>query len=792
MSKAQLKRRVGELRPSQLIFTFGIGSIVELPYLSVMVMGLDDWHAATVGKILEPRLLQAVQQLREQVGGKIEFLAAPPVADEEHGKGPLSDGDRIGVPVSPFPNWVYCPYCNLLGPLNMGVFKLKANPFRPDRAQYVHENCQKAKTPPVLPARFLVSCNNGHLQDFPWREFLHQGVSCEGALKLYEFGTSGQASEVVLKCEGCGQTRNMSTAFAREQRGELGACQGRRPHLRDHTESCSEQLETVLAGSSNVWFPLRLSVLSIPESEDPLAQLVIAHQSDFSEVSVDKNAGLRDVGWIRKYNPIFEPYSATQIWDALQSLSGPSDQVLPEPDLKRPEWSLFSNPQLAPKGTDLELEDVVVPKGYERYFEKVVLAKRLREVHAFVGFTRLESEGDFGGLEDLPAERWVKLSRKAPTFVPATEVRGEGIFLQFRESLIESWLARPSVIARSQELFAAHEAWRRIRDIPNPDRHFPGMRYVLLHTFAHALMRQLALECGYSSASIRERLYSHEAQGNEERESMAGVLLYTATPDSEGTLGGLVETGRPENLVAHIQQALEVMGLCSSDPLCAEQLPLTSGLTLHGAACHACLFAPETSCERGNKYLDRNSLVPTLSGSLLGFFQELAPVGEVSPPAPKVVLELEGSIPILDFLADPGGKEVGRCNPEDFGVEEQPGLFAILAPHGLEQLVAPGTLCLLQELSADDELPPEESLVLVRHPSLKDPDWGPVSFRRFIHTPLSGPGNQVIEHQVTLRPRTSDKQKYRNQYLTFSPDEWSQWRPLGYWRAHAKAITEAQ
>ena len=141
---------------------------------------------------------------------------------------------------------------------------------------------------------------------------------------------------------------------------------------------------------------------------------------------------------------------------------------------------------------------------------------------------------------------------------------------------------------------------------------------MLLHSFAHALIRQFSLECGYTTASIRERIYCHPegAEGG----PAAGVLIYTAAPDSEGTLGGLVSLGEPEMLGRHLNQALEDLRLCASDPLCAENHPHRDGLTLHGAACHACVFAPETSCERGNKYLDRSVLVPTVDRDDPAFF----------------------------------------------------------------------------------------------------------------------------------------------------------------------------
>jgi hypothetical protein len=185
---------------------------------------------------------------------------------------------------------------------------------------------------------------------------------------------------------------------------------------------------------------------------------------------------------------------------------------------------------------------------------------------------------------------------------------------------VREWCAKWA--SREEVFLNAHRRWRSARQLDPLDAGFPGIRYVLLHSFSHALMRQLALECGYSAASLRERLYC--AEESDDGEAMAGVLIYTAAPDSEGTLGGLVSLGRPEQLDRHIDQALEEIQLCSSDPLCSEHSPGGHGDgTLHGGACHACLFAPETSCERGNRYLDRQTLVATVSNTSEPFFASL-------------------------------------------------------------------------------------------------------------------------------------------------------------------------
>ena len=801
---SEYDRRVGELRPSQLMFTFGIGSIVELPHLSVMVMGLDEWQP-NLTPLPEPRLLAAVQRYKDQLGGKITELAVPPTAASDGPFDPFSPEARVGVPISPFPGWMNCPFCNLLSRIDSGHFTLKGDPFRPDRVRYVHHNCSKAKSPTVLPARFLASCKSGHLQDFPWRNFLRGGKPCErgemcerSALRLYEFGTSGSAAEVLLKCDECGKSRNMAMAFAKEARGVLGQCEGQRPHLRDHSEACIESLETVLAGASNVWFPLNLSLLSIPEKSDELEQLVLDHWEQLKDLQ-----SARELELVAKYLPKLKPHPANTLWERIERHRAAGDEQNDDAkdlDLKVPEWELFSDPTNVRSTVDLDLEEVEIPPGFEPFLDKVVLAHRLREVYAFLGFTRLESVGDFGGLDEIPRDRWVRISRKRPKFLPAVEVRGEGIFLQFREDAIERWLATPAVTKRGQQLFAAHEAWRRVRRIPNPDRNFPGMRYVLLHTVAHALMRQLSLECGYAAASVRERLYAAEP---EDGIPMAGILLYTATPDSEGTLGGLVDCGRPENLYRHLHQALEVQKLCSSDPLCAEQLPVTSGLTLHGAACHACMFASETSCERGNKYLDRNCLVPTLSRGDLGFFEQVeekdapvarptvvrpkpSPAAKVVDPEPPAVATLatEGPIPVYEITPEGEMKEIGRCGYERFGnPPKESGLIGLRIAGGLEKEVAPGTICLLKKLTVKDDLPLDDSLVVVMNSQLQDPDWGPSTLRRFRSQSFANANQETEYYKVTLRPKTTRRETYKTQFVRVEPDDWASWRPFAVWRA---------
>ena len=170
--------------------------------------------------------------------------------------------------------------------------------------------------------------------------------------------------------------------------------------------------------------------------------------------------------------------------------------------------------------------------GYEAYFERIVLAEKLREVRALVGFTRIESPRDFDSVEEFPQEKKAPLSRRQSTWVPACETRGEGIFFQFSEAAIQKWTTRTHKV--DAEFRSAHERWRANRNL-DPSIGYPGIRYVLLHSFAHALIRQLSIECGYTTASVAERIYCQEGSDGE---PMAGVLIYTAAPDSEGRSAG--------------------------------------------------------------------------------------------------------------------------------------------------------------------------------------------------------------------------------------------------------------
>ena len=603
---------VGEVRPSQLLWTYGPGALVDLPNLSVVTMGLDRWEVDRCMPVEEGRLLQAVRRV---LGKQVQRLRMPPVIREER-VNPFTAEAKIGVPVRPFPRWLRCVRCGLLAEFDSGLFTIRENLYRPDQTHFLHTSCEKGNHSDAVPARFLLACRNGHLDDFPWHWFVHSGSSdCKGTLRFFERGASLQTENLWVKCDACGAARSLVHAFGAEARNNLPACRGRHPHLDRYDDDCDEEARAVLLGATNSWFPVTLSVLAIPHTGDSLSQIVEDGWEDLSDAESEAELkGLLKAFKRRGILPGIERYEASEIWKAIEDRrSGTGgEQAGSELDVKLPEWAVLTHPSPPADWPHFLSERIAAPSEYSAVLNNVLLLKRLREVNALIGYTRVEAPEETDDPDERPP--MADLCRGRPEWVPATEVHGEGIFVQFDEQVVRAWEVRAAVRARDARLMAGHRGWRNARRL-DPERGYPGIRYAMLHTFSHLLVRELALECGYNAASIRERVYA----SSDSDKPMAGVLLYTAAADSDGTLGGLTELGKPENLGRVVSQALRRAAVCSSDPLCSEHNP-EKDRSLHAASCHACAFVAETSCERANRYLDRSLLIETFDCGDAAFF----------------------------------------------------------------------------------------------------------------------------------------------------------------------------
>ncbi|HUY23677.1 MAG TPA: DUF1998 domain-containing protein [Candidatus Saccharimonadales bacterium] len=591
--------RIGGARPSHLVTTGGIGSIIDLPSMSVIVRGLNAWKPEQAQAIVEPRLLSEV---RAVLGGQVRALRKAPW-DPNDAEDPWA---RTGVPVSPFPRWLRCPRCHRLGPMDPpGQFSLVHRwGRRPDLAKWVHSHCQNQgrisdfRKKACLPARFLVVCERGHLDEFPFVEFVHRGAPCLGPKLTMRDSASSLGPRVTVKCEECGASRNISETAGVKGRARLPRCRGRHPHLQ-RFEPCGAELRLMVLGASNLWFSVTARALHLPHGES-IEDRVAGFWDILGELP---NADV--VGRIIDVTPTLgslRDYPLEDLWQAIERMrhqGGPSSASEGGTGLLDAEWDLLSRPTTDRQDEDFRAEPTPTPPGYDWLLDQVVQVPRLRSVAALVGFTRIMAPER----NNLNPVNLLPLSTSAPDWVPAVEQRGEGIFLQLKEDRVKTWCETVDDHQRIDALRQAYQRWAHNRGFA-ADPRFPIARFVLLHTLSHLLIREVSLECGYSSASIRERLYTGTSG-----EPAAGILLSTAASDSEGTLGGLVALGEARYLKRLLDQALESAERCSADPLCAEHVPIYPSDVLHGGACHACLFTSETSCEANNRWLDRAVLV---------------------------------------------------------------------------------------------------------------------------------------------------------------------------------------
>lgn len=615
---AQHRRRVGSARPSHLMYTSGVGSLIDLPNFSVLVRGLDEWRYDAIPEwepILEPRLLAATRSVLRAPG--VEMLRPAPWMDGLD-QDPVGPASRIGVPTVPFPGWLRCTACSELASIESQVFGFENDkPRRPHDARFVHTSCPRKKSgkrPLAVAARFVLACSEAHLDDFPYVPFVHRGGPCPGGpyprLQMDDRGGNVGAN-VEIRCVVCDARRNMREALGKKGQDNLPRCRGRDPHLSTFTPGCRADASVLVVGASNQWFAQTLSALAVPKTaQSELAALIEKNWKALSTLPTGM------LGWARENTPslkVLDRWTDDEVYAAIAEHRIVVEQgPVPEtdyPDLRTPEWEVFSFPTLPEPSDDFTLrrDPEGVPAALTGYFSDVIQVERLREVRALVGFTRLDAPDP----EDPTLVHRAPLARDTPTWVPASEVRGEGIFLRVPDDVLESWETRVSTSTALQRHRAAYGAFRESRYSDrlgldfDPMRHWPDGRYIALHTLSHLLIRAISLECGYSAASLSERIYAGTAD-----DPRSGILIYTAVPDADGTLGGLVSQAEPAALVRHTRRALHDGMRCSSDPLCTERTPSAEDGSLHGAACHVCLFVSETTCERGNRFLDRRFVVP--------------------------------------------------------------------------------------------------------------------------------------------------------------------------------------
>lgn len=592
------RKAQGQIRRSQVITTYGPGALIDLPKHSAIVGGLDTWpKPGDLEEIVEPRLSRKLQTLTGVIAPRL--FAPPPDSND-----PRETAKGIGA--WRFPEWLV-------------VLEAGGSEERERSRRLVHRKRLDEKGRfdgrPVVATRFVRACPKGHVDDINWWLFAHRAEdSCRRQLWLDERGTSGDLADLVVRCE-CGKSRSLYEASVIEGNA-LGTCFGARPWLgRNSSEGCSLPSRLLIRTASNAYFPQVFSVLSLPDRGTAVETAV---RELWEDLHIVENAN--DLAFLKKKPKTttrLAPFADKEVLEAIRdvrtgkSSERPVKQVELEALLAAPE-GFGDDVPVDPNFHARRLPDRAWRRS-ERWagIQSVIQLHRLREILALIGFTRFEAvTPDINGEYETDVER-AQIALE-PQWFPAVENRGEGLFLRVRADSMKKWLGRPAVARRLEGLAKGHKLWMENRKAKRP---FPGGPYVMLHTLSHLLIQSLAMRCGYPASSIRERIYG-DGQAEE-----FGILLFTGSPDAEGTLGGLVQEAR--HIEDHLLLALRMGALCSNDPICAQHAPGSSmeNRWLHGAACHGCALVAETSCEMRNDYLDRALVVPALGVPDAAFFE---------------------------------------------------------------------------------------------------------------------------------------------------------------------------
>lgn len=600
----------GEIRRSQVITTFGIGAIVDLKTCSAVMKSPDVW----------PISLRAFLQSRY----RIEDTRLSSLLGSEYFVQPPSKADGVRIPVTLFPRMLYCPSCRTLKNVRFwfpGDILQKSNLVCNCRSVNSKGGCTK-----LLPSRFIVICPKGHMDDFPYYEWVHREEPCRASenpdhypqFEYMAFGGGASLADIRIKCKNCDKSRSMSGALTNASHKHY-RCSGNRPEhfsKRPQPESCGasrEHLRFVLRNATNVYFPRVYSSLLIPPFSQALCER-IQRDDGFRALRQQSLLNAPILQQSREYyiDVWSEQFSTPRhiVEKAVDTLLTPQNTVKTLEQFKAQEFCAFTDSESV-SDPNFKIQAV---EHYELRASKVCLlckCKRLREVRVLTGFSRVSPlDSDFNesvvmGTEEEAVQMTVAFKSVAPKtqkdWLPAIEVFGEGIFVAFDDDEMARFENASNNSVRTQIVRQNAKQFERESQFTLPAI---NGRLIALHTLAHVLIKRIAFESGFSLPSLRERIYCDcETGGN----TMNGLLIYTADVDAEGTMGGLSRLANDKLLSRVLEKALQDVEWCSSDPVCRESKGQGLG-SLNLAACHSCCLLPETCCEFANRFLDRELL----------------------------------------------------------------------------------------------------------------------------------------------------------------------------------------
>ena len=585
----------------QLFGPYSVGAIYPCDAnTTVMIAGLDAYEDQ-----VEKGQLKEIcdSRLRQYVG--VNKLYEPPT------------GDNGFVPTLRFPNWLYCPRCGemkYISPTNSST-SLRC------------ESCSKKYHHDVrlVPERFVVVCPHGHIDSFPVMKWVHGGTDHDEKDPKHTVyrrtkGGSTTMGDIEYRCT-CGVHRSLNGASSLGGLDKIDyQCTGRQPWLdQKSNQPCpadNKKLRVVIMGATNVCYPDVVSSVLIPDALDEKVKATVDHQ--FDDMLEMDHRGMLDkiINMLAKENGI-NPDSMRLAYHQKKN-AGNGEQS--EVEYLHDEYLTLRDPKITKKGEfvgkSLDVSNYSLPL-MRRLISKVSLVETITVTRALVGFTRLNPE--YNDSKTM-TERRRALSRKKLDWTLASQTIGEGIFIDFDVTCLKEWATRPEVIKRMRTMQRNLDEARADRNLA-PQRLNPN--YVVIHTLSHLLLLGISEVCGYTAASLRERIYCQNFLGDEgieDFEDMHGLLIYTASSSGDGSLGGLVRSGEPGRFEEIILKALQKATWCSDDPVCIESTG--QGLdSCNLAACYNCALLPETACENGNKFLDRGLAIGTLDEPRTGFFR---------------------------------------------------------------------------------------------------------------------------------------------------------------------------
>lgn len=597
---------VGDIRASQVITTYGPGAIANLNNATVMISGLDYWDVDKEETISEDNLQKLL---------KVKKFYSPPISHKN-----IYGGDKPSLRAIRFPEIYHCPQCHKMYKLARGE----------------KNKCSfDGKT--LLPSSFICVCINGHVTDFPYKWWVHSKYNKDyeeyenHEMEIISDSKQSGLRGIVVHCRTCNLERTMEGCMS-EGALDRKKCNGMRPWLPDAKweENCKAKIHVVQRNASNVYFSMTYSALTLPKKRDLPSRIkaircAIVENSSINTIrslienSVPEETVLNVVrSWVSDDYKNVTYDEVIKALDDIDNFINDNEDDFGIKNIFEDEYGVLCEGTIQDATqTEYQAEETLVPDSIKPIAVQVNRIKRLRVVMALGGFRRITPDYP-QSKEDVKNERrfwgwneksYVPLSEKKLDWLPAVELLGEGIFIRFKEEVISEWERHN--MQRYEKLYQSK--------IEVEGKDVSKGRYVFLHTFAHLLIRQLTLECGYSGASLKERIYSTFRGSDFE---MCGVLIYTASADSDGSLGGLVRMGLPENLERIICNMVYEATWCSSDPVCMT-VEGQGRMSANYAACHACAMLPETSCENGNVYLDRASIVGGLSDESIGLMRYL-------------------------------------------------------------------------------------------------------------------------------------------------------------------------